>query len=165
MSRASDSQSPAIPMLALTASFLCFIILAVYAWVTSNRLKALDAELLSQNASSASITLDDLSLPQNQPMIVCNQSHSEIEIRTFAVAYWDSDGHLRHVNAAARGWSPLRLGPGDQKQIVLQNWNGLFSLFALDLVKANEPTLMAGSSLDISKGCLVLKDRQGFNGE
>jgi hypothetical protein len=114
-------------------------------------------QVLSENIGSASQTLDNLSLPQNKAFVLCNQTDSDAEVRTFSVAYWDDAGHLRTLNALNRGWKPFPLPRGATKAVQLEGWPGKYAMYAIEISGKNQVQLYVGTSETSSASCIQFK--------
>jgi hypothetical protein len=118
--------------------------------------------LQSENIASASQELENLSLPQNKAFVVCNRGNNDVEIRNFSVAFWDSTGHLQILNAFNHGWSPYLLHRGEVKRIQLDEWGGIYALYAIDLSQKSGARLYTGTSETETDNCIRLNKPQEF---
>jgi hypothetical protein len=145
-----------LSLLVLCGCVVCCLFLGYRVCRLRAGLSAAKKAALSANIASASQTLDNLSLPQNKAFVLCNHSESDVEVRTFSVAYWDSAGKLRTMNAINNGWISTTLHRGEIKNIQLQGWPGNYAMYAVDFLRQSSARTITGTSDSTAGPCIAI---------
>lgn len=145
-----------LSLIVLCGCVVCCLFLSYRVYTLRAGLSAAKRAALSANIASASQTLDNLSLPQNKPFALCNRSDSDVEVRTFSVAYWDSAGKLRTMNAIGNGWTSTTLHRGETKNIQLEGWSGNYTIYAVDFLRQNSARTISGTSDSTAGSCIAI---------
>ena len=143
-------------MILFFACVICCAALGYRVYTLRSEVGEIRKEVLSQNIGSASQTLDDLSLPQNRALTLCNQTDGDAEVRTLAVAYWDDAGRLRTLNALNHGWTPFLLPRGATKGVQLEGWPGKYAMYSIEVSAKNKAQLYVGTSETSSGTCIQI---------
>lgn len=163
--RESGNSQKIAAILMLLASLAASAVLAV-------RWRNLHAELQTANEKqavstnrAALATFDNVSLPTNRRLTVCNNSLEEATVSAVTAFYWDANGKLKNFNSAKNQWHTWRISAGATQPLSLieangAGWDGSVVFYAMDIHRQGKDSLLSGTSEDLKSGCIRAAEGQ-----
>lgn len=165
--RRGANRTAAIGLVACSA--LAVAVLAAHALQLQRELSQESAQLAEQRSRAAASALNRLSLPPARPLAVCNDSSSAIAIPVLSAVYPGPRGAFVSYDSASDTWRSWVIPAGSVEKFSAPGpapraWDGGAMFFVLDVASGNTRRMFAGTSGDLTGGCLHItaeKMRQG----
>jgi hypothetical protein len=151
------------------AALLLALAIAASAWLGREQVKlradiaAKRAKLEQAQNGAAVAMLNNMSLPGNGKLSVCNGSGDRMKVTVLAGVYTDDRGRLQVFNSARDGWHTWEIAPGASEQMAMKEpgaeWDGRALFYAMDIAGAGREQMLSGSADDLKRGCVALSGR------
>lgn len=148
----------------LSAVTLLALSLSACAWLVTRQaglhseLDAARSRLEQERNAAAVATLNNIALPSNAPLSLCNRGRDRAQVTALAGVYATPNGHFNIFNSARNQWRTWEIPAGAQVPLDMHDsgWNGQTLFYAIDISTAGKSRLLAGTSRDLQAGCVNL---------